>query len=150
MFDRIKHFFDTHIKASEQGECGEGQLRVATVALLMEMLHAEAKCGDKKTELTQEIIEQTFRLTEDQTAFLMAIGEEKRRQATDFFEFTHLINDGYTREQKIQLLENLWKIAYLDGHLDIEEDYLVDKIARLITIPRTDVLLAKNRAQGDR
>jgi uncharacterized tellurite resistance protein B-like protein len=85
MFDRIKQFFDTYIKASEQGECGEGQLRVAIAALLMEMLHAEAKCGDKKTQLTQEIIEQTFRLTDDQTAFLMAIGEEKRRQATDFF-----------------------------------------------------------------
>jgi uncharacterized tellurite resistance protein B-like protein len=78
------------------------------------------------------------------------LAKRKEDKQPTFFEFTHLINDGYTREQKIQLLENLWKIAYLDGHLDMEEDYLVDKIARLITIPRTDVLMAKNRAQGDR
>jgi uncharacterized tellurite resistance protein B-like protein len=30
----------------------------------------------------------------------------------DYFEFTYLINKEYTLEQKIRLIESLWKIAF--------------------------------------
>lgn len=149
MFDRIKHFFDRHLSASKPEAFGEEQLRVAGAALLMEMLHAEEVCCDNKAELIKSLLADAFRLTEEQAAFLMEVADRKRKQATDYYEFTHLINDCYTREQKIQLLECLWQIAFLDGHLDIEEDYLVDKVARLIMIPHIDVLRAKNRVRGN-
>jgi uncharacterized tellurite resistance protein B-like protein len=149
MFELIKHFFDRHIGSSELQAYKDEQLRVASAALLMEMLHSEEIGSDKKTMLIKRLLEDAFRISEEQADFLMDVAEQKRKQATDYYEFTHLINEVYTREQKIQLLEFLWQIAFLDGHLDIEEDYLVDKIARLIFIPHIEVLKVKNRVQDD-
>ena len=52
---------------------------------------------------------------------------------------------GYSLEQKIGLIESLWKIAFIDGVLDMDEEYLVRKIADLLYVPHTAFILAKNR-----
>lgn len=44
-----------------------------------------------------------------------------RKQATDYFEFTDNICNQYAREQKLQLIESLWKVALIDNNLDVEE-----------------------------
>lgn len=48
-------------------------------------------------------------------------------------------------EQKIQLIESLWKIAFIDGELDVHEEYLVRKISELLYVPHSDFILIKNR-----
>lgn len=75
----------------------------------------------------------------------MALAEQQRKQATDYFQFTSLINKGYSLEQKIGLIESLWKIAFIDGVLDMNEEYLVRKIADLLYVPHTAFIMAKNR-----
>ena len=77
----------------------------------------------------------------------MEIAEHKREQATDYFEFTHLICIAFSHEQKIQLIEALWKIAFVDNKFEVEEEYLVDKVARLLFIPHIEVLQARNRVR---
>ena len=42
----------------------------------------------------------------------------------------------------------MWKIALVDNNLDIDEEYLVDKIARLLYIPHAEVLQVRNRTRG--
>ncbi|CAG7857815.1 hypothetical protein MCAMS1_02782 [biofilm metagenome] len=148
MFKAITHFFERYIVINVQDEDSEEKIRVASAALFMEMMHAEEICSGEKLQLIATLVENNFNLTEEQTLALMAIAEQKRQQATDYFEFTHLINDGFSREQKIHLIEALWKIALVDNHLEIDEEYLIDKIARLLIIPRPEVLQAKIRAAG--
>jgi uncharacterized tellurite resistance protein B-like protein len=78
---------------------------------------------------------------------MMEIADQKRAHATDYFEFTHMITDAFSHNQKIQPIEFLWIISFTDHHLDIDEEYLVDKIARLICIPHDEVLTTKNRSR---
>jgi uncharacterized tellurite resistance protein B-like protein len=147
MLEKIKLFFEKHIALTGLGEGFDDKLKTASAALFMEMMHTEEACTSDKQHLILNILVNTFSLTEEQAAHLLVIAEHKRNQATDYYEFTHLINAEFSHEQKIQLLESLWQIAYLDNNLDIDEEYLVDKIARLLFIPRIDVLQARNRGR---
>jgi uncharacterized tellurite resistance protein B-like protein len=84
-------------------------------------------------------------LTAEQTTLLLALADQQRKQATDYFQFTSLINKEYSVEQKVGLIESLWKIAFVDGVLDIDEEYLVRKIANLLYVPHSAFIMAKNR-----
>ncbi len=148
MLEIITHFFERHIAFTIHEDNVEEKLRVASAALLMEMLHTEETCTDTKQQLVRALLENTFDLSDEQALALMTIAEHKRAQATDYFEFTHLINDVFSREQKLQLIESLWQIALADNHLDVDEDYLIDKIAHLLFIPHMEVVHAKIRVTG--
>jgi uncharacterized tellurite resistance protein B-like protein len=145
MLEKIQHFFTHHISLLDPKENSEEKLKVASAALFMEMMHAETAYENDKQQLILTLLEKSFRLTEAQASTLIEIGEQKRKQATDYFEFTHLISTEFTREQKIQLIESLWEIAFMDNHLDLDEEYLIDKVARLLFIPRIEVLEVRNR-----
>jgi uncharacterized tellurite resistance protein B-like protein len=148
MLEIVTHFFEKHIAFTVHEDITEEKLRVASAALLMEMLHAEEVCTHQKQQLIFALLENTFGLSDEQATALIDVAERKRLRATDYFEFTHLINDAFSREQKLQLIESLWKIALIDANLDVDEEYLIDKIARLIYIPHAEVVQAKIRVTG--
>ncbi len=50
-------------------------------------------------------------------------------------------------EQRIALIEHLWRIAHAHGPLDLYEDHFVRKIAHLLHVPNTQTMLARSRAQ---
>jgi len=49
-------------------------------------------------------------------------------------------------EERVGLIEMLWKVAYADGVLDPHEDMLVRRIAGLIYVPDRDRGVARRRA----
>jgi uncharacterized tellurite resistance protein B-like protein len=59
-----------------------------------------------------------------------------------------LINRQCSLEQKIQFIESLWRIAFIDGVLDPQEEYLVRKIANLLHVSHADFIQTKNHASA--
>ncbi|WP_394754058.1 TerB family tellurite resistance protein [Crenothrix sp.] len=145
MFNQIKLFFDQHLALSEPAEITEEKLQLAAVALFLEMMIIDDKVDPKEQALIFSLIQKNFSLTAEQASSLMALAEQQRKQATDYFQFTSLINKEYSLEQKIKLIESLWKIAFIDGVLDMNEEYLVRKIADLLYVPHADFIMAKNQ-----
>jgi uncharacterized tellurite resistance protein B-like protein len=145
MLNQIKLFFEEHLALSAPEQASEQSLQLATVVLFLEMMYMDDKVELKEQELIQDLLQQTFSLTTEQTQSLVTLGEQERKQATDYFQFTSQINKNYSLGQKIRLIESLWKIAFVDGVLDMQEEYLVRKIADLLHVPHTDFILAKNR-----
>jgi uncharacterized tellurite resistance protein B-like protein len=145
MFNQIKLFFEQHLALSAPDDTSEEKLQIATVVLFLEMMYMDDKVDPKEQEIILSLIHQNFSLTAEQTDALIELAEQQRKQATDYFQFTSLINKEYSLEQKVRLIESLWKIAFIDGVLDMNEEYLVRKIADLIHVPHTAFIMAKNR-----
>ena len=59
------------------------------------------------------------------------------------YEFTKLINDSYDYEQKVELIENMWRIAFSDKRLDKYEDHLIRKVSELIYVSHSDFIKTK-------
>ena len=56
----------------------------------------------------------------------------------------NLLNQNYSKEEKISLLKFVWKIAYADGELDVNEEKLIRRLADLIKIKDIEVLKLKD------
>jgi uncharacterized tellurite resistance protein B-like protein len=145
MLNQIKLFFEQHLVLSAPEDKAEERLQLAAIALFLEMMAMDDKVTPKEQEAILALIQQNFSLTDGQATALIALAEQQRQQATDYFQFTSLINKTYSLEQKIQLIESLWKIAFIDGVLDIQEEYLVRKIADLLHVPHAAFIMAKNK-----
>ena len=145
MINQIKLFFEQHLALSAPSETSEEKLQLATVALFLEMMHMDDRVEVKEQNIILSLINQNCSLTTEQSTSLLKLAEQQRTQATDYYQFTSLINKEYSQEQKVRLIESLWKIAFIDGILDIQEEYLVRKIADLLYVPHSAFIMAKNR-----
>ena len=45
-----------------------------------------------------------------------------------FYEFVEDINNNYSKDEKLSLLGFMWKIAYADGKLDVDEERLIRRL----------------------
>ncbi len=84
-------------------------------------------------------------LTEHRAAFWLCRFTGKQDNIAAINEFTSLINKRCSLGEKIRFIQSLWQIAYADGELDPQEEYLVRKIVDLLSVPHTDFILAKLR-----
>jgi uncharacterized tellurite resistance protein B-like protein len=150
MINQIRLFFEQHLALSAPEDISEEKLQLATVVLFLEMMNIDDKLEPKEQEIILSLIHQNFSLTAEQTTSLLELAEQQRKQATDYFQFTSLINKKYSLEQKARLIESLWKIAFIDGLLDMNEEYLVRKIADLLHVPHTAFIMAKNRVKPEK
>ena len=91
------------------------------------------------------MLRDTFDIEGEHLEELMAAADEASSEASDFFQFTSLINEHYDNTQKIALLENLWRVAFADGRLDKYEEQFIRRIAGLINLPPSEFTKTKLR-----
>ena len=145
MINQIKLFFEQHLALLAPEDNVEETLQLAAAALFLEMMTMDDEIGPKEQEVILSLIQQNFSLKVEQATLLMELAEQQIKQATDYFQFTSLINKTYSLEQKIHMIESLWKIAFIDNVLDAQEEYFVRKIAELLHVPHSAFILAKER-----
>lgn len=147
MLNAIREFFDKHLGAPATPDDEAHRIRVATAALLTEMVRMDGEVEAAEREAALDAVRGKFDLTQDEAVALIALAEEEARQAPDYFQFTSLINKHFTPEQKARVIEQMWTIAYADRELNRYEEHLVRKIADLLYVPHATVVAAKIRAR---
>jgi uncharacterized tellurite resistance protein B-like protein len=150
MINTIKRFFEKNIQTAPKSsvEVSEHALQLATAALMIEMMRADAEISDEEQRAITETIRSKFVLSAEETETIINLAEEEISKATGYFEFTSLINKGYTYDQKIQVVEHLWDVAFSDSVLDKYEEHMVRKIADLIHVSHKDYIEAKLRVRN--
>jgi uncharacterized tellurite resistance protein B-like protein len=148
MLQAIKQFFDRNILPGGQEEGGSAghALQVATAALLFEVMRTDREIKDVERHVMTAAIRKHFELTSEETATLTHLAETEAEQATDYYQFTALINKHYTPEQKEQVVEHMWQVASADHEIDRFERTLVHKVADLLHVPRHAQIAARERA----
>lgn len=143
----IKKFFEKYIQPASggTGNVSEHAIQVATAALLVEMMKIDGQVREDERKAVIKTIQSKFNLTDDETKSLKELAKKKIEKATDYYEFTSLIHKGLSYEQKVEIIEHLWEIAFTDKHLDKHEEYMVRKIADLIYVEHKDFIEAKLR-----
>lgn len=137
------------IEPQEQGlgqeQASYDRIQIATCVLLLEV----AKSNDEFTSIEQEtvsaILKKEFQIPAAAAEELMEIAHEKREQSVGLYEFTSLINEKYTREEKIKIIELAWKVIYADRKLDMYEDHLIHRLAKLLSLRHDELIEAKLR-----
>jgi len=152
MLKSIMRFFDQHLlpESSARSEGPDPAIRLAVSALLLEMTRMDGEVSPEEREAVEAAVRTSFDLSEGEAMELLALAEEERSESTDYFQFTSLINNTYTPEQKISLVEALWRIAFANEALHKYEEHLVRKVADLLHVPHSAFIAAKQRASANR
>ena len=149
MFIAIKKFIKKNIKPSSDSSdtVSEHSLQLSTAALLIEMMRADTEISSDERRTIMDAIRSKFNLSDDETNTLLQLAEEELKKSTGYYEFTSLINKGFTYEQKVKVVEHLWEVAFVDKELDKHEEHMVRKIADLIFVKHRDFIDAKLRVR---
>jgi len=150
MIASIKEFFSQFIEPGTRPGVADGgrALQIATAALLLEMMRMDDRIEATERTAIAAALGQQFGLDAGQLDTLMALAEQEARQANDYYQFTALINKSCDAAQKVCIVENLWRVALADGHLDAHELHLMRKIADLLYVGHADYVAAKQRARA--
>ena len=126
---------------------GGRNLQLATAVLLFDVMRSDDNASDAERAQALAALRQRFFLSEEALAQLMAQAEQTATHANDYFSFTSLMNDEFTQDQKIQVIEFMWQVAYADGALDANEHHLISKVAGLLHVTHGEYIAAKMRAK---
>ena len=112
--------------------------------------------------LAYELARSDGEITEDELLVLMTevediaekVGKDKQEilkiievysdDSVSFYEFVEDINKYYSKEEKLNLLKFMWRMAYADNKLDVDEERLIRRMADLIKIKDMEVLKLKD------
>ena len=126
----------------------ERRLRLATAALFIEMMRADFEVTEEERHKLEALVRETLELDETETRELLAAAEREVDSSVELFQFTRLIDEAFTPEQKAKVVERLWRIAYADENVDRLEEHLVRKIANLLHVSHRDYIAAKLAAKS--
>lgn len=110
------------------------RIQVAVAVLLLEMAHADKDFQTLEERLIEELLQQKFALSLEAARELMEAAEQVRSESFDMHQFTRLINAHFSLEEKLEVMEGLWRLVYADGELDRYEDALARQLTSLLRI----------------
>lgn len=121
-------------------------LETAVAALLIEAARMDNNFDDGERQTIERLLAERFDMTPIAVHKLVEEAGRRADQSSQVFPFTREICDRIPPDERVQIIEMLWKVAYADGVLDPYEDMLLRRIAGLIHVPDRDRGMARQRA----
>ena len=120
------------------------EIELTAAVLAYEIARIDGDISSDELKILMEEIKIIANKVGKEESEILKIIEIYSNDSVSFYEFVEDINKGYTKNEKLSLLEFMWKIAYADGNLDVDEERLIRRLADMIKIKDIEVLKLKN------
>ena len=144
MIDSIRAWITGGAPAGRK-QAHRGELQLALTALLIEAAYCDDRFDQAERSVIARLIESRFNLSQSDARALLAAGEAAATESAELFHFTRIVNERLAFEERIELIEMLWEVAYADGVLDQYEDSLLRRVGGLIYVPDPERGMARQR-----
>ena len=141
MIAALKALFE--LPEQEDGAQLQDRLHLAAAALLIETARADFTQDEAEQQAMEALLSRTLNLPVNKVHELIIAASDQVDEATSLYEFTRVINDHYSAEQKLKLVGAMWAVAYADGDLDKYEEALIRQVAELTYVPHQDYIRSK-------
>ena len=145
MIKALKALFE--VPTQETPEERQHRLQLAAAALLIETARADFTQGAEEEAALATLLSSSLRLDANEVQSLIIQAAAQVDESTSLYEFTRVINDHYTPQQKQQLIYAMWTVAYADGDIDKYEEHLIRQVAELTYVAHEDYIRANLRAR---
>lgn len=129
----------------ENPEDRQDAVRTALAALLVEAAHADGVYLDDERATIERVLADRFALSADEAHHLRTAGEAAQAGAVDLVRFTRVLKEAVPFEERVGLIEAVWRVVYADRENHHEEAALVRKLAGLLYVSDKDTGLARQR-----
>ena len=120
------------------------EIELTAAVLAYEIARSDGDIDNNELSVLMEEIEKIALKVGKESFEILKIVESYSKDSVSFYEFIEDINKNYSKEEKLSLLKFLWKTAYADGRLDVDEERIVRRVADLIMIKDIEVLKLKD------
>mgnify|MGYP001081320115 CR=1 FL=1 len=148
MIDSLKKLFGREPPVTGVLETRE-PIELATAALLLELARADFSESREEIEAIRHLLERRFGLSGAALDQLIDDAQRRADNAVSLHEFTHRLNRELSEEEKLTIVEMLWRVSHADGHIDKHEEHLVRRIAGLLHISDRDRVRLKLKVVVD-
>ncbi len=147
MINRIKSFFVDHDARSDaaDGHHTVDEFHLAAAALLVHAASVDDEFDDGERATIMTLIETRLELSPEETLALFDAAREAADRSIQLHGFTQAVKNGFSYDERVELIEMLWEVAYADGKLDEFESQLMRRIGGLIYVDDRDRGMARKR-----
>lgn len=147
MFDYLKKIFNEEqnnsLAEQKASENSNRKTEIAACALFIELAKADGEFSEDERKLIISEMKKTFNLDDDCINDLITLAEQKIKESVSLYEFTTITNNKFTQQEKIELIESLWRLIYTDQKLSTYEDHLIKIISSTMNIEHKQLINSK-------
>lgn len=145
MFDLLNKIINTGKASTNDQDALNAHLALSV--LLFEAAFADGQCSAAEKEHLAQTLVKNFGVSKEEIHQLLRDTDKERKDYVDLFRYTRYINENFSEDKKIKILESVWEIILVDGRLEDHEDHFVHKLASLFNLNHRDLIDAKRRAR---
>jgi uncharacterized tellurite resistance protein B-like protein len=109
------------------------------------MARIDGKFTPEEMETVLSIMRDKYGLSSEHADALVADADKELEDSVDLWQFARLINENYSIDEKIEIIEILWQMVYVDGKMDEYEHYLMNKLKNLLRLSHDQLIGAKKK-----
>jgi uncharacterized tellurite resistance protein B-like protein len=125
----------------------QGDAHVALCVLMIEAAHIDGECSDEEMAHVIATLTDKCGVSKDDIDELVERAYQQREDSIDLFTFTRYINQNYSKAEKLQVMESVWRVIHMDGRLEGHEDHFAHKLANLLRLTHKELITAKIKAR---
>ncbi|MFH1700603.1 MAG: TerB family tellurite resistance protein [Candidatus Zixiibacteriota bacterium] len=149
----MKKFFENLMGQRRSGATSEQSnkhdLQVATAVLLLEIAKIDDEFTDEERDEIILILKEHFEVGKEEVEKILEISQKEIDKQLDLYHFTKQINEQFRIDEKIKIIEMVWRVIYTDQQLNGHEDFLVHRFARLLRLDHDKLIDAKLRVKKE-
>jgi len=120
-----------------------GKIKIAATALMVEMANSDGSITDEEYEGITNSIQKVFNIEIEKIKELIKISKEELKESVSLYEFSGVINENFSHDEKIELMDQLWRLIYTDNKLDKYEDKLIKQIGGMLKLDHREIINSK-------
>ncbi len=134
---------------SDEEDSSQKKLQIATCALFFEIAKADEDFTNEEHIKIVSIMKSKYELNNDEADELMSLTEESIKKSVSIYEFATLVDQNFSKDEKLELMKELWQLIYTDKKLNKYEDNLIKRIGDILKLEHKEVIEAKLIIKGE-
>ena len=125
------------------------KVQIATCALFLEVANSDDDFAEEEKEKIYESMRDIFGLEDEYINELISLSKEQIQKSVSLYEFTNIINQDFSDDEKYDVVKNLWKLIYADNKVDQYENLFIHRISNNFHLEHKDLIAAKLEAKKE-
>jgi len=133
-------------EGTDGGAVDTPSMNLAMASLLCEVANADYEIDPREESAKVHLLVNLLDIDESSAKSLLDKARQQSSQSVSLYEFTTKLRT-LMPEQRYQLIEAMWQVAYADEVIDPQEEAVIRQVAELIYVDHSEFIRAKLSAQ---
>ena len=121
-------------------------LELAAAALLVEAAIMDGNFDATEHDVIANLLSNRFSLNEGEVDELISDAKTEIENSVELYGFARTIKDSMKHDERVEIIEMLWRVVLADGVVDDYESNLIRRVSGLIYVSDRASGLARQRA----